>query len=274
MGSLTNRAETLLADHLFNDAYTPVATIYLALSSTAGVETATGSAFDELANTGAYARTAITFGAAASRTATQTGTVAFATATTAWSTAVSWAVCNTADYGVGDVLAYGSLATAKQITANSSGSVASGQVTISWVASGLTDNLANKLLDHMFRNTVYTSPASSTYVALLTTAASDSSTGTDISEPTTGAYARILVRPSGGANPSWDTATGGALDNATAITFATATTAWGTLVGVAIVSDATSGLVLLYDNNTFGTAAVNADDTAQFAAGALDIVVT
>ena len=130
MGSLTNRAETLLADHLCNDAYTPVATVYLALASADPAETATGSSFNELANTGAYARTAITFGAAASRQVAQTGAVAYATATTAWTTAAFWAICTTALYATGDVLAYGSLATAKRITANSSGSVASGEVTV------------------------------------------------------------------------------------------------------------------------------------------------
>lgn len=274
MGSLTDRAETLLANHLFNDAYTPVATIYLALSSTAPVDTATGSSFDELANTGAYARTAITFGAAASRTVTQTGAVGFATATTAWSTAVSWALANTSTYGTGDVLAVGSLASAKVIPVNASGSVASGEVTISFTASGITDNIANELLDHMFRNATFTTTASATYVALLTTGITDTTTGASLPEPGTGGYARILVYPSGTSSPTWDTATGGALDNATAITFATATTSWGTLIGVAIVTDATTGLVLLYDEDTFGTATVSADDVAQFAAGDLDIVFT
>src|SRR3972149_2861361 len=102
MGSLTNRAETLLADHLFNDAYTPVATIFLALASADPTDAATGSSFNELANIGAYARATLTFGAAASRAITQTGAVLFATATTAWTTAAYWAVLNTSTYGTGD----------------------------------------------------------------------------------------------------------------------------------------------------------------------------
>lgn len=60
-------------------------------------------------------------------------------------------------------------------------------------AQALADYLENKIVDHIFRGTSYTAP-SELYVALFTSACSDSSAGTEVSG---GSYARAQLDPSG-----------------------------------------------------------------------------
>jgi hypothetical protein len=67
MGSLSDYAENALLNHIFNTAYTSVATVYVALSTGTLTDTSTGASMSEVANANGYARTAVTFGAAATR---------------------------------------------------------------------------------------------------------------------------------------------------------------------------------------------------------------
>jgi hypothetical protein len=64
MGSLTNFLENELLDHVLNNAaYTPAATLYLALATGDPGEAATGASMSEVPNSGNYSRKAITVGA-------------------------------------------------------------------------------------------------------------------------------------------------------------------------------------------------------------------
>jgi hypothetical protein len=81
MGSLSNFAELELLDHVFNAAYSPPAAVYLALCTADPTDAGTGASMNEVANTGSYARTAITFGAASARRITQNALVTFPQAT-------------------------------------------------------------------------------------------------------------------------------------------------------------------------------------------------
>ena len=70
--------------------------------------------------------------------------------------------------------------------------------------------LANKLLDHQLGKTAYTMPT--VYVGLSSTTPTVG--GTNITEPSTGSYARVATSAS-----TWTAASGGATSNAAAITF-------------------------------------------------------
>ena len=85
----------------------------------------------------------------------------------------------------------------------------------------------------------------------------------------------MQVNINGGSSPTWDVASGGALDNTHAITFPTATASWGTVTSVAIMDSTTEddGNVLFYDN-TMTDQAVGSGDTVSFAISALDIEMT
>jgi hypothetical protein len=272
MGSLTTYGANALLNHIFNAAYTPAAAVYLALCTADPTDAATGANMNEVPNAGAYARQAIAFGAAAARRVTQSAQVTFPQASAAWGTVTHWAVVDNATHGAGNVLAYGNLATAKQIVQNNTPSIAGGEVWIEISAGAITTPVVHKLLDLMFRNVAYAKPA--THVALTTAAVTDASTGSTISEPSGNGYARKQVNVNGGAAPAWSLAAAGAVTNGAAITFATPTAGWGTVVGACVCSAASAGDVLFYDNATVVDQAVGAGDTVQFAAGDFDVSLT
>jgi hypothetical protein len=115
--------------------------------------------------------------------------------------------------------------------------------------AAMTNYLENKLIDHVFRGTAYTAPATH-YIGLFTATPSDTGGGTEVSG---GSYARVGV--AAGAATWQDTAGGtaatssgatGTTKNVGAITFPAATADWGTVTHVGIFDAATSGNLLAY----------------------------
>ena len=80
-----------------------------------------------------------------------------------------------------------------------------------------TTYLANKLLDHQLGKTAFTMPT--VYVALSST--TPALGGTNVTEPSAGAYARVAT-----SGATWNAAASGTTANAAAITFPTATADW------------------------------------------------
>lgn len=265
MGSLSNFGENALLNHLTrNSAYTPVATLYLALATANPNETATGASMSEVANSGAYARQAITFGAAASRRVTQSGTVTFTAATGSWGTVTHWAIVDSATYGAGNVLAYGALGSSRSIVNGNTPSIAGSEVWVEITASnGISNYAANGFLDRMFRNQAFT--VSATYAALCTAAPTDSSTGSTITEPSGNGYARVIINANGGGAPAWGAVSGGSVTSAAA-TFPTPTgSGWGNITHQAITDALTTGNVLWYGaQDTSNTVAASDTVTQAF----------
>jgi hypothetical protein len=269
MGSLSDYAENRVVAHLTLTAYTPAATIYLALCTADPTDAGTGASMNEAANSGSYARTAITFGAASSRRVTQNATVTFPTASGSWGTITHWAIVDSATHGAGNMLAHGSFSTSKSIVTGNTPSVASGQVYVEITAStGLANYAANGFLDRMFRNQAFT--VSANYVGLWTATLADASTGATAGEVSGGSYARVQVNADGGAAPSWSTASGGAVTNDEDITFPTATGSWGTITTAALLDASSTGNLLVYDNGVTDQA-VTTDDVVELAAGDFDL---
>jgi hypothetical protein len=106
------------------------------------------------------------------------------------------------------------------------------------------------------------SPSATRYVGLYTAAPSDSGGGTEVSG---GSYARKST-----AAADWEAASGGATQNANAITFVTPTGNWGTVTHFGIFDAATAGN-LLYWGALASQKTIDSGDTASFAAGALDL---
>jgi hypothetical protein len=267
MGSLSNYLENELLDHVFNATYTPAATVYLALCTGDPTDAGTGASMNEVANSGSYARTAISFSAASSRRVTQSGAVTFPAATGSWGTVSHWAIVDSNTHGAGNMLAYGAFAASKSIVSGNTPTVTNGTVYVEFSAGEISTFLANELLDHAFRNAAYTKP--DTYIGLVTSTSSDTAAGTEVSG---GSYARVQVNPNGGASPTWDVAASGALDNTHDIDFPTASASWGTVVGVVIFDASSAGNMLCYDNGMADQAVGNGDDVA-FPAGDLDITL-
>lgn len=265
MGSISDFAEGALLDHVFNGSYTPPSSVFLALHTADPADDASGAE----ANYTSYGRTAITFGAAASRRVTQSGTVTFPASTGGSNTVTHWGIWDASTSG--NLLAHGAFTASKTIVSGNTPSVASTEVFVEFSAGEISDFLSNTLLDFMFRNQAYAQP--DTYIALVTATVSDSDTGSTITEPGGGSYAREQVNPNGGSSPTWDLAASGLVDNTHDVVFTEATASWGTIVGVAIVDAATNGNLLFYDN-AMADQAVGSGDTVTFPAGDIDVVMT
>lgn len=265
MGSLTNYGEQFIMQHQFASSQTAPATVYLALCTADPTEAATGASMSEVANSASYARTAITFGAASSRRVTQSGVVTYPQASGGWGTITHWAIVDSATHGAGNALAYGEIEPDRTVIATNTPSVATSTIYVEISAGAMTTYNANKALDHLFRNQAFTQPA--TYVGLTTTTSSDSTAGTEVSG---GSYARVLVNKASGSSPAWAAVSGGATDNANAITFTTPTASWGTVVSAGLYDASSSGNQLWYMNDV-PDQAVASGDPVSFAAGALDV---
>ena len=127
--------------------------------------------------------------------------------------------------------------------------------------AGLKQAYENAVLNHFFRNNAQTAP-STHYVALYTTAPTDTTEGTEVSG---GAYARQAISfsaPSG--NPAQ-------ISNSAQILFPEATANWGTVTAFAIHTSATgTGNQILW--GTFSQSkAINTGDQALINTGALVI---
>lgn len=134
------------------------------------------------------------------------------------------------------------------------------------MAGSKSDYLENAILDLILGGTALSAPAT-VYVALFTAAPSDSGGGTEVSG---GSYVRKSVTNN---STNWPAASGGSKSNGTAITFATATASWGTVVAFGIF-DASSGGNLLYWADLTASKTVGSGDTASFAVGALTVTET
>lgn len=126
--------------------------------------------------------------------------------------------------------------------------------------SALSNYLENALINHILRNTTYTSPGTSIYVALFTTNPDEDASGTEV---TGGSYAREQVT-------AWDAPSDGATANTSDIVFTTATASWGTVTHVAIFDASTSGNMLFYGALT-ASRDVGNGVTFTISAGDLDV---
>jgi len=258
-GSISNALEVKLLDHVLkNDAFAVPANIYIALSTADPTEDGSGVAEPS----DSYARVVCNvWDAASSRATENTNAVEFPEAGESWGTITHFAIFDAITGG--NFLAYGELAASKAIGAGDNASFAPGDIDISFNTGGVSDYLANKLLDHVFKTASYSQPTN-IFVALADTTIVDGTTGTTISEPGEN-YARK-------AHDAYDPAAAGASENTGAITFVTATAAWGTVTYVALVDALTVGNILFYAALDVSKAIGNGD-TAKFNDGALDFTM-
>lgn len=120
-----------------------------------------------------------------------------------------------------------------------------------------TDYLENALLNHVLKNSAYSSPAT-VYAALMTVAPTDSTGGT---EATGGSYARQAL--------TFGTPSAGSVSNTLAVTFSAVAAA--TYTHIAIFDALTSGNLLYYQALSSNIVATAGSDI-EFGVG--DITVT
>jgi hypothetical protein len=138
------------------------------------------------------------------------------------------------------------------------------------------DFLENLIIDHLFRSRTWAKPTA-LYMALFTTAPSDSGGGTEVSG---GSYARVNLPPldtnwtaTQGGTTGNSSGTGGLTGNAVAIVFPAPTAAWGVVTHFAIFDAVTAGNMLIWDQLTAPRNILSGDPAPSFAIGALQVTV-
>lgn len=138
--------------------------------------------------------------------------------------------------------------------------------------SAMSDFLEGEIIKHIFRTGSFTKP-SVLAICLCTSATADANTGATIPEvANSNGYARQTLNP---LDANW-TAPGaaGLTDNASAITFPTASGSWGTITHIAFCDSATygAGNMLLHGALTVSKTVGNGD-TFKFQIGDLDVTM-
>jgi len=120
----------------------------------------------------------------------------------------------------------------------------------------LSNYLENKILDHVLRNTSYTSPTT-VYVGLYTSDPADDNSGTEVSG---GSYARQIL--------SVTTATAGIVTSSADVTFPQATAQWGTISHIGLLDALSAGNLLMHTALTTSRD-VEVGDVLKIATGSL-----
>lgn len=110
---------------LRNVAYTPAATVYVALYTTNPTAGDTGT---EVTG-GSYARTAITFSAFSAAASSNSGAVTFPTATANWGTVSHWGIRDASS--AGNLLYYGPFTSSQTVNSGSTFKIQAGGMTCS-----------------------------------------------------------------------------------------------------------------------------------------------
>ncbi len=103
----------------------------------------------------------------------------------------------------------------------------------------LSTYLQNALLNHVLRNTAFTTPGTNVWVALYTANPTAAGGGTEV---TGGSYARVQVEGTG----DWDAPSGGVTQNTNAIVFPAATGDWGIINSFAVLDNTSGGNFLFW----------------------------
>ena len=136
--------------------------------------------------------------------------------------------------------------------------------------SALSDFAENKLLDHVLGTTSFTAPAK-VYVGLHTSSPNESSSaateiGGSAGDSTTGGYSRIAATIAA--------ASGGSCSNNANITFATATSTYGTISHIGSYDSSTPGQGnLLLHGALDSSKTIETGDTFQISTGNLTVTL-
>ncbi len=128
--------------------------------------------------------------------------------------------------------------------------------------TALSNYAENKILDHLFKNTSYTSPEA--YIGYFTDTITDASVPTEVSG---NGYARVRIDNKMGS------ASSGSISNTSAITFPAASGgAHGTVVSIAIFDASSSGNMIAYGSLS-SSKTISDGDQLNIAIGNLTISI-
>lgn len=177
MAALTNySADNMLDLTLSGTAYSSPASVYLSLMTVAGDAAGGGT---EVSG-GGYVRKPVTFGAPSTGAVASDALVDWTPVHTGSNqTVVGWTVWD--DLAAGNMLAFHTFPEPTLVLANTPLSFVTGRITVDTTGVTIKDYLANKWLDHLFRNTSYSPPADC-YMGHYTATPTASTDGTEVAD--------------------------------------------------------------------------------------------
>jgi len=257
MSSLSDYSETAWLNHLLrNTAYSSVATVYAALYTSTPSDSGGGTEV----TAGGYTRQAVTFGAASGRGITNSAPVSWTASGGNYGTVVAVGIFDASSGG--NLLAWDGVAN-KDVNDGETYTIATGDFDISVGSGGLTTWAVDGMLDRMFRNQAFASPAT-VYGALFTADPSDAGGGTEV---TAGGYTRQSM--------AFDAPSGGACDNSAQTDFTASGGNFGTVTAAGIFDASSAGNLMWYDTAfDEGDATINDGDTFRIIAGGMTWTIT
>lgn len=256
---ISNYLENKLIDHILrNTPYTtPGTSIYIALYTSDPTDADTGS---EVSG-GSYARVQVTaWNAPASRATANTSDIPFTQSTGSWGTVSHIGIRDNSTGG--NLLFYGQLTTSRTVNSGDIFTIEAGELDVS-LGGAISTYLGNALLNHILRNTAYTSPGTAIWVALYTSDPTADDTGTEVSG---GSYARKQIT-------AWDAPTDGDTENTNTEEYTTATADWGTVSHTGIRDNSSGGNLLFFGGLT-ASKTVSNGETFRWPAGDLDVTIS
>jgi len=248
MSKVSNYLENAILNHLLrNTSYTPPSTIYLALYTTDPTDADTGT---EVSG-GSYARQAITFNPASSRSTSNSATVTFPEATSDWGTISYWGLKDSLTGG--NLLFYGTFSNPETINSGDQLEIGSGTLTVSFTGQ-VSVYAGNKLLDLILRGTSFT-PPSTLYLALYTSNPTENDTGTEVSGNN---YSRVTI--------TFGSPSNGSCSNNSDVLFPVASGSWGTISYIGIRDNSSGGNLLIFGSTTVAKQ-ISANNRAVFKTG-------
>jgi len=259
MGSLSDYVEDAVLDHVLKTtSWTQPAALWVGLSTADPLDDGSGNAEP---GSGAYARVSHdTWDTASARATENTGTITFPEATGSWGLVTHFTIWNAST--AGDLIAHGTLSASKTIGNGDNASFQDGAIDVTFNTGGISTDLSNKLLDHIFGNTTYTVPTN-IYIGLSIANPTDDGSGNN--EHIGDNYSRVN-------HNVYDASSGGATENDGAVTFPQASASWGTVTYFAMWDNSSAGNMMFY-GILDSSRAVGTNDTPSFADGALDITM-
>lgn len=256
MASISTFLEDKLGNLTFrNTAYTtPGTSIYISLHTADPGETGASEA-----SGGSYARVNFTdWAAPANRAISNSSAIAFTTLSGNLGTCTHVGIWDASTSGN---FLWKSSAISLALTTGSTPTFNAGNVTIS-VSEEISTYLAHKWLNHVFRNTAFTSPGTSIYASLHTGAPGLVGTA----EISGNNYARKQ-------HTAWTAFSSGASRNSSIIQFNTPSANWGTVIGFGLWDASSSGNFLVGGATGRSYAVLSGDTKVAFGASEFSFVI-
>ena len=260
---LSTHLENTIIHHVLREIAfsTPGSSIYIALFTDATVQDDDNSGTE--VSGGAYERMNVSgsgWSTPSSGSITNATKITYPKATGTWGNIRYVGIMDAKTSG--SLLFHGQFNTDRTITEFDTFYISAEDLTLT-VGGEMSTYLQNKILNHVFKDTEFSTPGSSIYVALYRTSQDEDDSGVETSLGV--GYSRQNVT-------QWAVPSSGSTSNAEVVSMGTASGSWNDIISMGIRDDISAGN-LLYFSDLTGSKVVNVGDSFIFDNGSITVTV-